>query len=112
MTTQRLRERATGTQSTESTPGGTGGVSEEVLLQWHPQDVVDPVANGGGEALQAEGRKEWDLAGPQDAQACGGWGGCWKSGKGIAGAWSASLGEAPRDQGQLTVQIGQSGGCS
>lgn len=38
----------------------------------------------------------------------GGGGGCWKSGEGIAGAWSASLGEAPRDWGQLTVQRDQS----
>ena len=46
--------------------------------------------------------------GPEDAQPGWGWGGCWKSGEGIAGAWSASLGEAPRDQGQLALQIGQS----
>lgn len=46
-----------------------------MLLPWDPQDVVDAAASGGGEALQAEGRKEWGLAGPQDAQAGGGWGG-------------------------------------
>lgn len=43
-----------------------------MLLPWDPQDVVDAAASGGGEALQAEGRKEWGLAGPQDAQAGGG----------------------------------------
>lgn len=81
VTTQRLREKATGTQSTESILRAPEGASEGAaaivpLGRWQMR------GQWGRRGSPGRGEKSGVMAGPPGCSGRGEWGGCWKSGEG------------------------------